>query len=555
MSALRILIVGGVAGGASAAAKARRTSESAEIHVFERGPYISFANCGLPYFIGGEIESRDALLLATPETFKKKYRIQVHTGHEVTEILRDQKAIRVRNADGMERLETYDKLILSQGATPLIPPFPGSNQDHVFTLRSIPDMDRIDTYLREKQPETAIVIGGGFIGLEMAEAFHRRGLRVTIVEKAPHILPGLDSDMAYQLESELASDKFRFITGSGATEILKDQLILDDGSKIEGELVLMSIGVRPELELATQCGLEIGKTGGVRVNSRMQSADPHIFVVGDMAETFHRIPSPRSKEPTPVRIPLAGPANRQGRIAGSNAAGGSMEYQGAQGTAIVRVFDWVVGMTGFSSQQATEAGYDFGTSMTRDFQHAGYFPGANFLITKIIFEKGSGKLLGAQVLGKEGVDKRVDIMATAIAGHLSVRDLESLDLAYSPPFGAANDPANIAGFVATNIETGVVATVSPDSWFPEGEFLLDVRELTELLSFGKLAGAVHIPLGELRDRYHELPHDQEIILYCQKGQRGYLATRILMQSGFPKVKNLQGGFLQARSNKLPIEKH
>ena len=554
MSGPRILIVGGVAGGASAAAKARRTCEQAEIHVFERGPYISFANCGLPYFIGGEIESRDALLVATPETFKNKYRIHVHTGHEVLEILREEKSIRVREENGDERLESYDRLILSQGANPLLPPFPGTVQDHVFTLRSIPDMDRINNYLLEKKPSTAIVIGGGFIGLEMAEAFHRRGMKVTIVEKAPHILPGLDTDMAVQLEGELAGDRFRFITGSGATEILKDQLVLDDGSKIEGDVVLMSIGVRPELELATHSGLEIGKTGGVRVNSKMQSSDKNIFAVGDMAETFHRIPGPKSDSQTPVRIPLAGPANRQGRVAGANAAGGSMEYQGAQGTAIVRVFDWVVGMTGFSSRQAEDAGYDFEASMTRDFQHAGYFPGASMLITKVLFEKGSGKLLGAQVLGKEGVDKRVDVMATAVAGKMSVEDLESLDLAYSPPFGAANDPANIAGFVAANIERGEVSTVDPETWVSEGEFLLDVREPAELLVFGKLAGAVNIHLGELRNRLGELPENRDIIAYCQKGQRGYLATRILMQSGFPQAKNLRGGFLQAKANDLTIEK-
>lgn len=541
-TARKIVIVGGVAGGASAAARARRVDETAEIHVFERGPYISFANCGLPYHIGGEIEDRSKLLLMTPETMWARSRVRVHVNHEVLSINRIDKTIRVRRDDGAEEDFAYDKLILSQGAKPIVPPIPGADLSHVFTLRDVPDMDRIITFVDTQQSRAAAVIGGGFIGLEMAEAFHRRGMKVTVIEKFPHILPLLDHDMAQYLQQEIQSNDFSLLTGAEAKSFRTEGVELADGTFVPADLILLSVGVRAEVELARQAGLEIGVTGGIRVNARMESSDPNIYAVGDAAETTHMLTGART------RIPLAGPANRQGRIAGSNAAGGHFLYPGALGTSIVRVLHMTAGFTGLNRAQAADAGFSFFTSVTMDPNHASYYPGARPMMMKLIVEEGTGRLLGAQVVGEEGVDKRTDVLATAIAGGMTVFDLESLDLAYAPPFGSANDPINTAGFVADHIVRGDVATVSPEDWMPNGEFLLDVREGSEVADFGLLQNAVHIPLGELRDRLGELPRNRRIVTYCQKGQRGYLAARALKGLGFEDVANLRGGFLQARLN-------
>ena len=538
----RILVVGGVAGGASAAARARRVDESAEIHVFERGPHISFANCGLPYFIGGEIDDRAKLIVMTPERFWSRSRIQAHVGHEVLSIDRAARTIRVKGPDGNEREERYDRLILSQGAKPVVPPLPGVNRPHVFTLRDIPDMDRIVGFLDKQKPRTAVVIGGGFIGLEMAEAFHRRGIHVTVVERTPHILPLLDSDMAALLQQRSRRPDFGFHTGATATAFTESGVDFADGTQLSADLILLSVGVKAEAELARAAGLEIGTTGGVKTNGRMESSDPNIYAVGDAAETMHAVTGARA------RIALAGPANRQGRIAGTNAAGGKLTYPGALGTSIVRVLDTTAGFTGLNSAQAEAAGFSFFTSMTRDFGHAHYYPGATPVVIKVIAEEGTGRLLGAQVLGEHGVDKRADVLATAIAAKMSVFDLETLDLAYSPPFGSANDPINTAGFVAGHIARGDIATVAPETWRPDAEYLLDVRDPEELEEFGQITGAVNIPLAQLRDRLGELPRDRRIVTYCQKGQRGYLAACALAGSGFENVANLRGGLAQARLN-------
>jgi NADPH-dependent 2,4-dienoyl-CoA reductase/sulfur reductase-like enzyme/rhodanese-related sulfurtransferase len=540
----RIVVVGGVAGGASAAARARRVDENAEIHVFERGPYISFANCGLPYFIAGEIDDRDKLLVMTTERFWARSRVHAHVNHEVLAIHRAAKTVRVKGPDGAERDVPYDKLILSQGARPVVPRLPGVELPHVFTLRDIPDMDRIVTFLDEKKPRRAVVIGGGFIGLEMAEAFHHRGLSVTIVERDPHILPLLDGDMARHLQNQVRREDFELRTGASAEAFTERGVALADGSTLPADLVLLSVGIQAEVELARAAGLEIGATGGVKTNGRMESSDPNIYAVGDAAETTHALTGAR------VRMPLAGPANRQGRIAGANAAGARMVYPGALGTSIVRVLHMAAGFTGLNSAQAAKAGFTFFTSLTRDNSHAHYYPGAKPLLIKLVAEEGTGRLLGAQVLGEKGVDKRVDVFATAIAGKMSVFDLENLDLAYSPPFGSANDPVNIAGFVAGHIARGDIATVAPESWRPDGEFLLDVRDPDELEEHGRLPGAVNIPLAQLRDRLGELPRHRRIIVYCQKGQRGYLAACALHGRGFEDVANLRGGFLQAKLNGL-----
>jgi NADPH-dependent 2,4-dienoyl-CoA reductase/sulfur reductase-like enzyme/rhodanese-related sulfurtransferase len=541
-TARKIVIVGGVAGGASAAARARRVDESAEIHIFERGPYISFANCGLPYHIAGEIQDRSKLLLMTPEKMWVRSRVQVHVNHEVLSIDRSNKTVRVRRDDGSEEDFSYDKLVLSQGAKPIVPPIPGADLPSVFTLRDVPDMDRIIAFLESRQPKTAAVIGGGFIGLEMAEAFHRRGMHVTVIEKLPHILPLLDQDMALHLQNRVRGNDFAVVTGAEAKSFSTNGVELADGTFIPAELILLSVGVRAEIDLAKRAGLEIGVTGGVKVNARMESSDPDIYAVGDAAETTHILTGART------RIPLAGPANRQGRIAGANAAGGHFLYPGALGTSIVRVLHTTAGFTGLNSAQAAKAGFSFFTSVTIDPNHAGYYPGSRPMMMKIVAEEGTGRLLGAQIVGEDGVDKRTDVLATAIAGRMTVFDLESLDLAYSPPFGSANDPINTAGFVADHIVRGDVATISPEEWKPNGEFLLDVREAKEVAESGLLRNAVHIPLGELRNRLGELPHDRRILVYCQKGQRGYLATRALKGNGFEDVANLRGGFSQARLN-------
>ena len=540
--ARRIVIVGGVAGGASAAARARRVDESAEIHIFERGPYISFANCGLPYHIAGEIEDRSKLLIMTPERMWARSRVHVHVNREVLSIDRNGKSILLRRDDGSPEDFPYDKLILSQGAKPIVPPIPGADLPNVFTLRDVPDMDRIVAFVDSRRPRTAAVIGGGFIGLEMAEAFHRRGMKVTVIEKLPHILPLLDHDMALELERRVGGSNFAIMTGTEARSLTADGVQLADGPLVPAELILLSVGVRAEIDLAKRAGLEIGVTGGVKVNARMESSDSDIYAVGDAAETTHMLTGART------RIPLAGPANRQGRIAGANAAGGHFVYPGALGTSIVRVLHMTAAFTGLNSMQAAKAGFSFFSSVTIDPNHAGYYPGAKPMTIKIVAEEGTGRLLGAQIVGEDGVDKRADVFATAIAGKMTVFDLESVDLAYSPPFGSANDPVNTAAFVADHIVRGDVETISPEDWKPNGEFLLDVRDKEEVSELGLLPNAVHIPLSELRDRLEELPRGRRILVYCQKGQRGYLAACALKGSGFDQVANLRGGFAQARLN-------
>lgn len=538
----RIVIVGGVAGGASAAAKARRVDESSEIDIFERGPYISFANCGLPYFIAGEIEDRSKLIVMTPEKFWERSRVRAHVLHEVLSIDRSAKTVRVKGPDGVERDVPYDKLVLSQGAKPLVPPLPGVDLPHVFTLRDIPDMDRIVAFLNERQPRRAAVVGGGFIGLEMAEAFHRRGIQVTIVERNPHILPLLDHDMAMHLQAQVRRPDFDMKTSATATRFTTEGIEFADGSLLPADLILLGVGVKAEVELARAAGLEIGATGGVKTNGRMESSDPNIYAVGDAAETTHALTGARA------RIALAGPANRQGRIAGANAAGARLIYPGAMGTSIVRVLHMTAGFTGLNSRQAAKAGFTFFTSLTRDNSHAHYYPGSKPVLIKVVAEEGTGRLLGAQVLGEEGIDKRVDVLATAIAAKMTVFDLENLDLAYAPPFGSANDPINVAGFVASHIARADIPTVAPETWKPAGEFLLDVRDADEVAESGMLPQAVNIPLAQLRDRLAELPTDRPIVTYCQKGQRGYLAACALLGHDFKDVANLRGGFLQAKLN-------
>lgn len=529
----RILIVGGVAGGATAAAKARRENEHAEIVVYERSAYVSYANCGLPYYVGGVITDRDKLLVQTPEGLRRRYRIEVHTQHEVVAIDRGAKEIVVRGPDGAESRDRYDRLILSQGAAPIVPPLPGVQLPHVFTLRTLEDMDAIHAFIADRKPLTAAVVGGGFIGLEMAEALLLRGLQVGVVEMLPQLLPPLDAEMAAMVEEHLRGQGVSVVTENALQAIDEGSVLLRDGTRMPAEMVLLSVGVRPETTLAREAGLEIGTTGGVLVNGRMQSSDPSIYVVGDEAEVTHLITGEK------VRVPLAGPANRQGRVAGANAGGGHMHYRGTLGTSIVKVCDVVAGMTGINERTARQKGIAILTSHTHSPSHAGYYPGAQTMSIKLVVADGSGRLLGAQVVGREGVDKRVDVFATAIYGGLTVEDLEHLDLAYAPPFGSANDPVNVAAFVAAHVLRGEVRAIPPSELAKTERKLIDVREPREVEK-APVPGATNIPLGQLRGRLGELDPGQAYALTCQVGLRGYIASRILDQRGFDAA-NVSGG--------------
>jgi len=535
----RILIIGGVAGGATAAARARRSDETAEITILERGNYISFANCGLPYYISREIKSRSHLILQTPESFYSRYKIQVRLHTEAIQINRSEKYVLAKTETGEEKV-FYDKLILSQGANPILPEVPGVSKENAFTLRDIDDMDKIHNFIDEKSPKTAVVVGGGFIGLEMAEALVERGLHVTLVEKYKHLMPIADPEFGELIRRTFEEKGVRVVTADSAVgyEAKDKQLVLESGNKISADMILFSIGVRPELEIAKSTGLEIGKTGGVVVNEYMESSDPNIYVVGDMAEITHRITGAKT------RIPLAGPANRQGRIAGANACGEKKKYSGSIGSSVVKIFNKVFAMTGLTEKQAKE--FSASSVTVHPNHHAGYYPHAKQLSLKLTFSNETGKVLGAQAFGEEGVEKRVDVIATAILGGLHIEDLEELDLCYAPPFSSANDPVNMAAFVSSNHRVGFSPTLSVEEFLTNYQtdnsiYVLDVRNPNEFSS-GKFPTAVNIPLPDLRTRLSEIPKDKEIYVHCQVGFRGHLAARILLQSGFQKVFNISGGY-------------
>ena len=535
----RIVIVGGVAGGATAAAKARRQNEHAEIVIYERSSAVSYANCGLPYYVGGIIRDRRRLLVQSAEGLKARYGIDVNTRHEVLRIDRRSKRVTVRGPDGAEFEDRYDRLVLSQGAAPVVPPLLGVGLPHVFTLRTLDDMDAIDRFLTERKPASAAVIGGGFIGLEMAEALQRRGLAVSVVELLPQVLPPLDPEMAALVAEHLREQGVIVATGSGLHSIDKEEVRLQDGSVVSAQMVLLSVGIRPETSLARDAGLVIGPTGGVAVNGRMQSSDPDIYVVGDEAEVTHLITGER------VRMPLAGPANRQGRVAGANAAGGHLHYRGTLGTSIVRACEIVAGVTGINERTARAKGISVFCSYTHSPSHASYYPGATTMAIKLVVADGSGRLLGAQVVGRDGVDKRIDVFACAITAGLGVEDLEHLDLAYAPPFGSANDPVNVAGFVASHLLRGDVRAVAPTQWEDASRTLIDVREPHEIERM-PVPGAVNIPLARLRSAVGQLDPLASYATVCQVGLRGYLACRILGQRGLDVV-NVSGGATSLRA--------
>ncbi len=544
---MKIVVIGGVAGGASAAAKARRTNEAAEIVIFERGSFVSFANCGLPYYVGETITDRDELLLQTPESFWKRFRVKVEVHHEVLKIIRSEKLVEVKNLKtGKFFTEAYDKLILSPGAGAIVPPLPGISAKNIFTVKTVPDSEAIKTFITEQSPKNVVVVGGGFIGLESAEALMNLNLHVTIVEMANQILPSFDSDMTALVATHLRERGLHLIEGDGVRafhgrEGLANEIELQSNKRLPMDLAILSIGVRPELKLAGEAGLEIGNAGGILVNDQQQTSDPNIYAAGDAVETMHLVTGQRT------RIPLAGPANKQGRVAGANAAGGNLQFSGALGTAIVETMGIIAAKTGLSEKEAKSHGYDYFVSVTHPLDHASYYPGAEQLHIKLTVEQKTGKLLGAQIIGEQGVDKRIDVLATALTAGLTVEDLEQLDLAYAPQFNSAKGPVIMAGFVAANTLRGEVQTITNDELQKKQTSasnlqLLDVRSRIEFNEH-HLPGAILIPVDNLREHLEDLDRNEETVVYCRVGLRGYLACRILLQHGFTKVYNLTGGIM------------
>jgi NADPH-dependent 2,4-dienoyl-CoA reductase/sulfur reductase-like enzyme/rhodanese-related sulfurtransferase len=536
----KIVIVGGVAGGATAAARARRISEEAEITVVERGPYVSYANCGLPYFISRDIVKRSELLLQTPEGFDARYGVRVLLETEAIEIDRPGKRVLVRSKDGESWL-AYDKLILAQGGNPITPSMPGADAPYVFKLWTVPDMDRMHAYIEKDKPRTAVVVGGGFIGLEMAEALKKRGLATTVVELLPSVMATMDPEFGHQVASVLEANGVKVLTGVKVESVADRTVMLGDGRRLPADLVLFSVGVRPELTLARKAGLEIGPTGGLLVDDHLRTTDPDIYGAGDMLEIQHKVSGRR------VRVPLAGPANRQGRIAASNALGLDMVYRGALGTSAVKVFEATAAATGLSERAAREAGFAVGVAVIYKGHHAGYYPGAEELSLKLVYDRKTARLLGAQAFGPAGVDKRIDVLATALAGKLTLHDLAELDLAYAPPYSTANDPINLAAFIGINDLSGFSPLVSAaelkaELATPKPPLVLDVRTLGEYEA-SHLAGAVHIPVDDLRFELDRLPKDRRIVVHCRSGFRAHLAVRILKQHGFADVVNVTGGHM------------
>lgn len=538
---MKIVIVGGVAGGASAAARARRLSEEAEIVLVERGPDVSFANCGLPYHLSGTIAERSKLLIVTPERMRERFKLDVRVRSEVEAIDRTAKSVRIRDlTTGRTYDEPYDKLILSPGASPIRPPITGLELPGIFTLRNLGDMDRIKAAL-DGGTRQAVVVGAGFIGLELVENFVARGVQTTLVELQDQILPPLDKEMTTPILERLRakgvevllSDSAESFTPAGADGL---HVGLKSGRQLTAQLVVLGVGVRPENGLAVAAGLEVGPRGGIRVTPQMQTSDPDIYAVGDVVEIRDFVTD------QPTQVPLAGPANRQGRLAADHIFGRVVRYRGTQGTAIVGLFGLAAGMTGQSEKTLRRAARAYAKAYVHPAHHAGYYPGAEAMTLKLLFDPADGKLLGAQGVGGAGVDKRIDVLAVALQAGLTVYDLEEMELAYAPQFGSAKDPVNMLGFVAAGLLRGDhpqtdVETVLAD---PGRTLLVDVRTPTEFAA-GRLPGAVNIPVDELRDRLAEIPRDRDVTVYCQVGQRGYLATRILLQHGY-RVRNLAGGF-------------
>ncbi|MHA2849655.1 FAD-dependent oxidoreductase [Vibrio harveyi] len=557
----KIVIIGGVAGGASAAARARRLSEDAEIIMFERGPFVSFANCGLPYHIGGDIQERSKLLLQTPESFLARFNVDVRVMNEVVSINRQDKTVTVKNLlDGSEYQESYDFLLLSPGAGPVVPPIPGIDNPLTHSLRNIPDMDRIIKTIETNKVEHATVVGGGFIGLEMMEAFHQLGVKTTLVEMADQVMTPVDREMAGFAHAEIrekdidlrlgvALSSVEYVANQSVANIEAGEddthqhlqgkltLSLNNGDQLDTDILIMAIGVRPETKLAQEAGLQIGALGGIYTNEYMQTSDPSIYAVGDAVEEKDFVTGEQTL------VPLAGPANRQGRMAADNMLGRQETYQGTQGTAICKIFDLAVASTGKNEKQLKRDNITYEKVYVHTASHASYYPGAETVSFKMLFDPATGKILGAQAVGKDGVDKRIDVMAVAQRAGMTVEQLQHLELTYAPPYGSAKDVINQAAFVANNIIKGDATAIHFDEIdnLSEDQVLLDVRNPGELESVGFIDGAINIPVDQLRQRMNELPKDKEIVIYCQVGLRGNVAYRQLVNSGF-RARNLLGGY-------------
>ena len=533
---MKVVIVGGVAGGASAAARLRRLDESAEIIMFERGEYISFANCGLPYYIGGEITKKSALTLQTPQSFNARFNVDVRVNSEVTSIDPKAKTVTVRSKDRGEYTESYDKLILSPGAAPIRPPMEGADNARVFTLRNIPDTIKIREYVEEEFPESAVVVGGGYIGVEMAENLKNAGVAVTIVELADHVIAPLDYDMACDVHRYLKEKGVGLILKNGVQAIKEEggklKLTLSDG-EIETDMVIMAVGVRPD------AGLELNKRGAIVVNEHMLTSDPDIYAVGDAVEVTDFVTGEKAY------IPLAGPANKQGRIAADNICGIPTTYKNTLGSAVLKIFDMTVATTGVNERAAKAAGLDYDKVYTYSNSHASYYPGSTGMSIKALYEKGTGKILGAQIVGFDGVDKRCDVLATAIRAGMTAKDLTELELCYAPPFGSAKDPVNFVGYVIENTLAGRVKNFFWDdvAKLPrDGSVtLLDVRTDLERENGQYIEGFIHIPVDELRARAGELDKSKPVYIHCRTGLRSYVACCMLAGMGFD-CYNLSGGW-------------
>ena len=537
----------------SAATRLRRLNEKAEIVVFDKGPYVSFANCGLPYHVSGIIEDRESLLVQTPEALYNRFRIDVRPHSEVVAINVEKRTITVEGTDGTYE-ESYDKLILSLGAEPIIPPIKGYDEaENVFTLRNIPDLDAIMANLNTTQPKEAIVVGGGFIGLEMVENLVERGLNVTLVEKAPQILTPLDEEMAIFVENELLKNNVKIIKGESAVEFQNagKKVILENGEVLNSDLTILSIGVKPATEIVGEAGIELGIRGGILVDDRYETSIEDIYAVGDAILVKQQITG------EDALISLASPANRQGRQVADIIAGYDRLNRGSIGTSIVRVFDISAASTGLNERQVKAAGFDYAVTHTSAKHHAGYYPGAKMIELKVIFDAKTGELYGAQAVGEKGIDKRIDIIATAIKGNLTVYDLPELEFTYAPPFGSAKDPVNMAGYQGINLLEGFTDTIQ---WYEledkmaQGWKLLDVRSEAEVKSGGYIEGSIIIPLNDLRDRLDEIDPAEKYIVSCHSGQRSYIAERILKQHNF-NVKNLDGAFHLYKMIKPEAVKH
>ena len=557
----KIVIIGGVAGGASAAARARRLSEDAEIIMFERGPFVSFANCGLPYHIGGDIQDRSKLLLQTPESFLARFNVDARVMNEVVSIDRTNKSVSVKNlVDGSKYNESYDFLLLSPGASAVVPPISGIDNPLTHSLRNIPDMDRIIETIQMNKPEHATVVGGGFIGLEMMEAFHQLGIKTSLIEMADQVMTPVDREMAgfahaeirqkgIDLKLGIALESVKYVPNehiasfdSGESEKHQHlegelELTLNNGETLTTDILIMAIGVRPETKLAQEAGLQLGAFGGIYTNEYMQTSDPSIYAVGDAIEDQDFVTGEQTL------VPLAGPANRQGRMAADNMLGRQETYQGTQGTAICKIFDIAVASTGKNEKQLKRSVIDYEKVYVHTASHASYYPGAEVVSFKMLFDPKTGKILGAQAVGKDGIDKRIDIMAVAQRAGMTVEQLQHLELTYAPPYGSAKDVINQAAFVANNIIKGDSTPIHFDEIETLGDhqILLDVRNPGELENGGFIEGAINIPVDQLRHRMNELPTDKEIVIYCQVGLRGNVAYRQLVNNGF-KARNLIGGY-------------